>query len=140
MPRQIVLNRLFLKALIVCVFAVGTLGPVHSAMLGTAEIANPSPELSAELMLEQRAQLHQQLTEYGVEAAVAVNRVGQLTDQEVVMLSTSLDESPAGGGFLTIAAVVFLTLLATDILGYTDIFPFVKKGANGSQGPVVTEN
>jgi hypothetical protein len=42
-----------------------------------------------------------------------------------------MDELPSGGngvGALVGAAlIVFLVLLITDILGYTDIFPFVKK-------------
>jgi hypothetical protein len=42
-----------------------------------------------------------------------------------------LDQLPAGSGalevVLIVALIVFLTLLVTDIMGYTDIFPFVKK-------------
>jgi hypothetical protein len=59
-------------------------------------------------------------------------RVDSLTDAEVHALASRLDEYPAGEGFgtlLTVAFLVFLTLLITDILGYTDIFPVVKKSA-----------
>ena len=42
-----------------------------------------------------------------------------------------LRELPAGGNavgaFIGAALIVFLVLLLTDILGYTDVFPFVKK-------------
>ena len=43
----------------------------------------------------------------------------------------SIDPLPAGGDalgvILGVALIVFLVLLITDIMGYTDIFPFVKK-------------
>jgi hypothetical protein len=45
-----------------------------------------------------------------------------------------MDNLPAGqDGFGTVAAVillVFLVLLVTDLLGATDVFPFVKKVRN----------
>jgi hypothetical protein len=59
-------------------------------------------------------------------------RIDSLTDAEVHALASRLDQYPAGEGVgtvLTVALIVFLILLVTDILGYTDIFPFVKKPA-----------
>ena len=42
----------------------------------------------------------------------------------------NIETAPAGGNdVLVIALVVFLVLLLTDILGYTQIFPFVKHGS-----------
>jgi outer membrane protein OmpA-like peptidoglycan-associated protein len=45
-----------------------------------------------------------------------------------------MDQLPAGGGFLEtliiVGFLIFLILLATDITGYTDVFPFVKKTAS----------
>jgi len=45
-----------------------------------------------------------------------------------------MDQFPAGGGFfeafIVIVFLVFLILLLTDISGYTDVFPFVKKQAS----------
>ncbi|MEJ2096307.1 MAG: PA2779 family protein, partial [Deltaproteobacteria bacterium] len=44
-----------------------------------------------------------------------------------------VEQLPAAGSsvawVLGLAVLVFLVLLITDILGYTDIFPFVKKKA-----------
>jgi hypothetical protein len=38
-----------------------------------------------------------------------------------------MDRLPAGGGdVLTVALIVFLVLLLTDILGYTKVFPFTR--------------
>jgi hypothetical protein len=48
-----------------------------------------------------------------------------------VRLAQKLDQLPAGGDGLGVvigaALVVFIVLLITDILGYTDVFTFVKK-------------
>jgi outer membrane protein OmpA-like peptidoglycan-associated protein len=45
-----------------------------------------------------------------------------------------MDQLPAGGGFfetfIVIVFLIFLILLVTDISGYTDVFPFVKKHAS----------
>jgi hypothetical protein len=54
-----------------------------------------------------------------------------LSDAEIVALADRMESLPAGGGtfefIVIISLIVFLVLLATDIAGYTDIFPFVKK-------------
>jgi len=34
---------------------------------------------------------------------------------------------PAGGSFVGAVVLVFLVLLFTDIMGWTDVYPFVKK-------------
>lgn len=73
------------------------------------------------------------LQRYGVDAAQARARVAVLSDAEVLQLGGRMDQLPAGGDVLGVAVFVFLVLLLTDILGYTDIFPFVKKTADGSR-------
>lgn len=70
---------------------------------------------------------------HGVDAVQARARVDSLSDEEVQQLAGRIDELPAGGDVLGIALFVFLVLLFTDIMGYTDIFPFVKKTADGSR-------
>jgi len=91
---------------------------------------------NAERAQQQRAQIHDmlnreevktQLLARGVDPSEVDARVDGLTDEEVSTLAAKLDQLPAGGDALGVALVVFLVLLLTDILGYTDIFPFVKK-------------
>jgi hypothetical protein len=57
-------------------------------------------------------------------------RVDSLSDSEVIEVADKIEQLPAGGGvfgaFIGAALIVFLVLLLTDILGYTDVFPFVK--------------
>lgn len=65
----------------------------------------------------------------GVDPLEAQARVASLSDAEVVRLAEQVEHLPAGGGAIGVivgaAVLVFVILLITDILGYTDIFPFV---------------
>jgi hypothetical protein len=50
-----------------------------------------------------------------------------MTDEEVRALNQKMDEMPAGSGVVGAVVLVFLVLLITDIVGWTDVFPFVNK-------------
>ena len=68
------------------------------------------------------------LVEQGVDPEAVKLRVASLTDEEVRMLNQKFDEMPAGGiDILGALLLVFIILLITDLVGATDIFPFVKK-------------
>jgi hypothetical protein len=66
----------------------------------------------------------------GIDSSQAKNRIASLTDQEISLICQTLDQLPAGGnGLGTVVGafvLVFLVLLLTDILGFTNVFPFVK--------------
>jgi hypothetical protein len=44
----------------------------------------------------------------------------------VQTLAANMDQLPAGGDGLGLLVFLFIVLLITDILGFTNIFPFVK--------------
>jgi hypothetical protein len=104
----------------------------QAALVGTDVVisAAKKDEVRAKLgALLARDDVQQALAARGVGAAELRARVAALTDEEAARLSAQLDELPAGGdSVLGIAVFVFLVLLFTDILCFTDIFPFVKKG------------
>ncbi len=80
-----------------------------------------------------REDVKQLLAARGVSVDQVQARVAALTDQEAQQLARQIDQLPAGGDpvvtVLALSVFVFLVLLVTDILGFTDIFPFVKKPA-----------
>jgi hypothetical protein len=71
------------------------------------------------------------LISQGIYMTEAKARVDNLTDSEIVSLADQIETAPAGGGAIGIivgaAVITFIVLIITDILGYTDIFPFIKK-------------
>ena len=70
------------------------------------------------------------LISQGIDPDEAKARVDSLSDSEVIEVADKIEQLPAGGGVfgavIGAALIVFLVLLLTDILGYTDVFPFVK--------------
>ena len=78
-----------------------------------------------------REDIQNYLTKQGIDPLESKARVDSLSDSEAFMVAEQLEQLPAGGGAVGIiigaALIIFLVLLATDILGYTDVFPFVKK-------------
>ena len=78
-----------------------------------------------------REDVRASLIAQGIDPLEAKARVDSLSDAEAVSLADQIEELPAGGSALGILVgallIVFIVLLITDILGYTDVFPFVKK-------------
>jgi hypothetical protein len=111
--------------------------PYHSclaALVGTETVLNTAQGHEARQHVKQildRQHIQKVLRAQGVSAEEAKARVDALSDAEAVRLVEKLDQLPAGGDALgTVigaALVVFIVLLITDILGYTDVFTFVKK-------------
>ena len=74
-----------------------------------------------------RADVAQALSERGVDMDAARDRIGALSDQEVLALADQLDTAPAGASdVLGVILFVFVVLLITDILGFTKVFPFTR--------------
>jgi hypothetical protein len=78
-----------------------------------------------------REDVQQQLTLLGVDPEEAARRVASLSDEEIQGIAGRLEEMPAGEGTVGIivgaVVIIFIILLVTDLLGLTDVFPFVKK-------------
>ena len=76
-----------------------------------------------------REDVQQVMVQHGVDAVEAQKRVASLSDSELTKISQAMEQLPAGGDGLgaVIGAVVliFLVLLITDILGFTNVFSFV---------------
>ena len=106
----------------------------QAALVGTSQILDQGYQEADRDRLRaflDRAEVRTQLEALGVDRDIARARIDSLTNEEVADLVDRLDQLPAGGdGFGTLvgaALLVFIILLITDLLGLTDIFPFVKK-------------
>ena len=111
------------------------LGPVtrvaHADLVPTRaviEAYQDMPRLRVQAFLE-RVDVQTQLESLGISPAEARSRVAGLSADEIAAINARLDELPAGGSFAGAVGgailVIFLALLITDLLGFTDVFPFV---------------
>jgi len=114
-------------------FIMSWVPAAHAAMVGTDIVLQQNQQnLDREClrMLLDRSDVRKQLEAWGVNSEEARARVDSLTDREIAEIAHQMDQMPAGAGGLGIivgaALIVFLVLLITDILGFTDVFPFVK--------------
>jgi len=110
------------------------ISPIQAAMISTEQVLNtsqPNPDRERLIAFLEREDVQKQLVSWGLDKEMAKARVNSLTDEEVSQVVHQMDQLPAGGdglGILVGAVVlIFLVLLVTDILGYTDVFKFVKK-------------
>ena len=78
-----------------------------------------------------REDVRAQMVALGVDPLEAIDRVAGLSDAEVRQIAGHLDRLPAGqsavGAVIGAALFIFLVLLITDLLGLTNVFPFVRR-------------
>jgi hypothetical protein len=94
------------------------------------EQVNPPEDRTRVMDFMLRDDVQQQLTILGVDPEEAARRVASLSDEEIQQIAGRLDELPAGeglGAIVGLILIIFLVLLVTDLMGLTDVFPFVKK-------------
>ena len=108
--------------------------PVYAKMIDTDEILKQSQHDLTRKRINtflDRSEVQKYLVAWGVNPEEAKARIDSLTDEEIENISSKMDQLPAGGdavGVLIGAALfVFIVLLITDILGFTDVFSFVQK-------------
>lgn len=134
---QVVRNTLKPVSFLLALFMIMISGPVQSgmaAMVGTETMIDASRGQEARNRINEllvREDVRQALINQGIDPGEARARIDSLSDAEAMAVADNLDQLPVGSGalevFLIISLIVFLVLLVTDIMGYTDIFPFVKK-------------
>lgn len=120
--------------LIMTIAVLGVQFQAHAGLIGAETViaaeqaAIDRGELLAAL---DRSDVRQQLIAFGVDPDEARDRAAALSDDELAQMNDQMEQLPAGGnGVIGALVLIFLVLLLTDILGYTDIFPFVKKTVN----------
>lgn len=115
---------LFMAALMIG----GQAMPLQAAMVGTGTLlAQEQAQFDRAQLVQllERDEVQQQLVTLGVELGDAKMRVAQMTDSEVQQLNAQMGELPAAGDALGVLVLIFLVFVITDIIGATDIFPFI---------------
>ena len=102
--------------------------PAQAAMIGNDQIVKQSLSHQTRDGLQQlfeQETAQQQLQAWGVNPDQIKSRIDSLTDAELARINQQVNDLQAGGDVLGILLVIFLVFVITDIIGATDIFPFI---------------
>jgi hypothetical protein len=108
------------------------LGVANAALVSTEQVlagADGAADRARVLAFLDRAEVREQIVALGVDPNEAAARVRALSDAQVHEIAGQLDQLPAGqsaiGVIVGAILIIFLVLLVTDLLGLTNVFPFV---------------
>lgn len=101
----------------------------QAAMLGTDTLITSAETQQSTAGLQQlleREDAQQQLLALGVSPEQVRERVASLSDSELARINQGIDTLNAGGdSVLGILLIIFIVFVITDVLGATNIFPFI---------------
>lgn len=110
------------------------LGVAQAALVGTDQVVAPSQAEADRTRVAAfiaREDVRGEMRKMGVDPDEAKRRVAVMSDVEIQRVAARIDETPAGqsaaGAIVGAVVLIFIILLVTDMLGLTDIFPFVKR-------------
>ncbi len=116
------------------VIVSGPLTLAHATMISTDQIIEESSTAEDRARVMEfltREEVRQELQALGVNPDEAMQRATTLSDREIRQIAGQLEKLPAGqsavGAVVGAIVLIFLVLLITDLLGLTDVYPFVKK-------------
>ena len=102
--------------------------PAQAAMIGNKQIISQGQSHQTRDGLQQlfeQETAQQQLQVWGVNPDQIRSRIDSLTDAELARINQQVNDLQAGGGVLGILLVIFVVFVITDVIGATDIFPFI---------------
>lgn len=118
-----ILRSLFVGWLSAALILIGF--PAHAAMIGTESVISADARASNIATVEQflaRDEVRSQLEGFGVEPALAAERVANLSDSELQQMAMNIQAQPAGGDTLAIIGIVFVVLLILELVGVLNVF------------------
>ena len=109
----------------VSIICMGFAQAAPAGMIGTAYLLDDESRAASlsriELVLA-RQDVGRQLEALGVEKAMIMERLGGLSNAELLELEGQLDSQVAGGDILALIGAVFVVLLILELVGVTNIF------------------
>jgi hypothetical protein len=105
---------------------------VKAGMIGTETVVQVQTAQEARAQITayfERQDVEEAMIAGGLDPKEAKARVDSLSEAEVVQLAQAINELPAGAGAAAVVgAIVFVgvVLLITDIVGLTNVYPFVR--------------
>ena len=134
MKRLTLLGRMMARLMAAVMVVVSLpIGYAQAGMVTTDQVLDAAElEQTREEIIQflAREDVREQMEALGVDPDEASARAANMTDAEVMQIAGQLEQLPAGqdalGAILGAIVLIFVILLVTDILGLTNIFPFVR--------------
>ena len=105
------------------------MAPLQAAIIGNETIINQAPSaLTRDHMQELLGQesARQQMQAWGISPELITARINRLTEAELARINQEADTLKAGGtNVLGILLIIFIVFVITDVIGATNIFPFI---------------
>ncbi len=118
----------FILSLIILVSSVLSVS-VHADYIGNPELFTSERNQLDKAQLKgflSTVEAQEKLVAMGVRPELALERIDRLTPQEVAQFNRDVENMPAGSGVLGIIVLFAVVFIITDVIGATDIFPFIK--------------
>lgn len=109
-------------------FLFVSIGSVHAGVVSNATIiANEQAGVSRAQLLQwlDRDDVATQMKALGVDRADVESRINVMTADELAQFNQQVDDMPAGSGVVGVIVLFLVIFIITDIIGATDIFPFI---------------
>ncbi len=121
------MNKLLKASLLCPLLLVGMQQATAASFSSGQVIAEQQYQFNKQQVLAyvDHAEVQQKLMELGVSPADAKMRIASMTSEELNALNSQMNEMPAGGivgAVVTVLAVVAIL----DLLGVTDVYPFIR--------------
>ncbi len=133
MTFQRISRALALPMAVVMFLHVGPLPVAHAAMVSTEEVMREDAATENRervITFLAREDVRREMEALGIDPEEATARTKALSDEEITRVANKLDEMAAGqsavAAIIGAAVFIFIVLLITDILCFTDVFPFVR--------------
>jgi len=121
-------SRFVASVLVVCIFFFSLQPTVYGGIISTSDlVAEQQSHVDREYLLNSldREEVQLALVSQGVDVDMAKLRVAGMTDTEVRTLNAKMDNLPAASGVVGTVVFVLVVLLITDLVGVTDVYPFI---------------
>ena len=108
-------------------------GIAQAALISTSDmqqVEQLAHDRQQMIKLINQNEVREKLSLMGVDPELAKKRVNQMTASELAQLNEQINQLPAGAGILELVALIFIVFVITDVIGATDIFPFIKSVNN----------
>lgn len=114
--------------LITSILFISVQPTVNAAIVSTSDlVAEKQSQVDREYLLKslERQEVQAALVSQGVDLEMAKLRVESMTALEIRELNAKMDELPAASGVLGTVVFVLVVLLVTDLVGLTNVYPFI---------------